>query len=104
MRKVLVIGAGFGLTGCQMIRLQEASIVINKAGVDLLEAVSGIQKAARKSIIETDLELLKMGSLIECASPDTIIINELKQFHWKEKKPKYIRQQHKLAQRHYRRK
>ena len=35
-KKVIMIGANIGLTGCQMIRLQEASIVLNKAGVDLL--------------------------------------------------------------------
>lgn len=104
MRKVLIIGANVGLTGCQMIRLQEASIVLNKAGVDLIEAVEVLQKATKISIIESDLELLKRGSLIEFASADPIIINEVKQFHWKEKKPKYIREQHKLAQRNYRRK
>jgi len=104
MRKILILGSSMGMNGCQLIRLQEACIVLNKAGVDLLETVSGIQKMAQKSIIETDIELLKSASLIECVSPNPVIINEVKQFHWKEKKPKYIRQQHKLAQRHYRRK
>lgn len=54
--------------------------------------------------IRGELALLKIEKTIGLAPIDPMLPAELKQFHWEDNKPKYIRQQHKLAQRHYRRK
>ncbi|WP_153846304.1 hypothetical protein [Sphingobacterium paramultivorum] len=96
MRRILVVGASLGLTGCQMIRLQEASIVLSKVGIGYNDAMQGLQRVAQNTIIEKE----DLQSVISAAG------KALAPFHEpvKEKKQKYIRQQHKLAQRHYRRK
>lgn len=99
MRRILIIGASLGLTGCKIIQLQEASIMLTKVGLDLIEAIEGFKRVAQKSIIEKqDFRSVKAKVATAWEPWD--------QSHQpiKEKKPKYIRQQHKLAQRHYRRK
>jgi hypothetical protein len=96
VRRLIIIGTNLGLTGCQIIQLHEVGFILNQAGVDLIDAVEGLQRVANKVIIERK----ELQSLIVKAG------NELAPLYqpFKEKKPKYIRQQHKLAQRHYRRK
>lgn len=96
MRKIIIIGANFGLTGCKLLQIQEASIVLSKVGIDIIDAMEGLQRVAQNTIIEKE----DLQSVISAAG------KALAPFHEpvKEKKPKYIRQQHKLAQRHYRRK
>lgn len=96
MRKVIVVGTGLGLTGCQLIRLQEASIILNVAIVDLMHAVQQVKSAVDLKVLASDEIQSLFSRVSEAKSPFKITI--------KEKKPKYIRQQHKLAQRHYRRK
>ncbi|MGJ1360037.1 hypothetical protein ACR79K_25370 [Sphingobacterium siyangense] len=96
MRRLIIIGANLGLTGCQLIQLHEFGFILKQSGVDLIDAVQGLQRVANKVIIERK----ELQSLIVKAG------KELSPFRqpFKEKKPKYIRQQHKLAQRNYRRK
>lgn len=96
MRKIMIIGANLGLTGCQLIQLHEFGFILKQVGVDLVDAVEGLQRVANKIILERK----ELQSLIVKAG------NEQAPFcqPFREKKPKYIRQQHKLAQRHYRRK
>lgn len=96
MRQIIVIGSKIGLTGCQIIQLQNAKIMLVNSGLDLIDAVEGLQRVANKVIIERK----ELQSLIIKAG------KALTPFHEpvKEKKPKYVRQQHKLAQRHYTRK
>lgn len=97
MNKVIIIGQGLGLTGCQLIRLQEAKMALDNVGLDLIEAMIGLQKAAQKSTLATqDLQCVLEKESIIALSPLGQQV--------KEKKAKYIRQQHKLAQRHFRRK
>jgi len=99
MNQVIIVGSNFGLTGCQLIQLHEASVVLNKSGMDLIEAIEGLQRVVQKSIIEKQELQSVIGKVATAWEP-------WDQSHQtiKEKKPKYIRQQHKLAQRHYRRK
>ncbi len=96
MKQIMIIGANIGLTGCQIIQRQEASIVLNKAGLDLIDTVGSLQRVAKYSIIEKKSFKIFIGKAGEALGPFREPI--------KEKKPKYIRQQHKLAQRHYSRK
>lgn len=96
MIRLIIIGANLGLTGCQIIQLHEVGFILKQAGVDLIDAVQGLQSVANKVIIEKE----------DFKSIKSTAGRALTPFHEpvKEKKPKYIRQQHKLAQRHYRRK
>lgn len=96
MRNIMIIGANIRLNGCQLLRLHEVDFILTKAGLDLKEAVEGLQKVSQRCIIKNE----DLQSLIVTTG------KALGPFHLpvKEKKPKYIRQQHKLAQRHYRRK
>ncbi|MFC3353683.1 hypothetical protein [Sphingobacterium zeae] len=95
-KKIILIGANIGLTGCQLIRLQEASIILNMAALDLLHAVEKVKSDVTEKVLASEDMQNLISKVSEAKSPFRIAI--------KEKKPKYIRQQHKLAQRHYRRK
>ncbi|KKO91719.1 hypothetical protein AAW12_08630 [Sphingobacterium sp. Ag1] len=92
----MIIGANLRLTGCQLIQLQDYIIVLNNIGLDLFDAMEGLQRVAQKTIIEKE----DLQSVISAAGKSFAPFYQPA----KEKKPKYIRQQHKLAQRHYRRK
>lgn len=94
MRKFLIVGSRMGMTGCQLIRLQEASIILNVAALDLLHAVEKVKSDVEVNAFKEMTNLISMAGYAESDFNHPI----------KEKKPKYIRQQHKLAQRHYRRK
>ncbi|MGJ1211931.1 hypothetical protein [Sphingobacterium multivorum] len=94
MRKFLIVGSRMGMTGCQLIRLQEASIILNVAALDLLHAVEKVKSDVEVNAFKEMTNLISMAGYAESDFKLPI----------KEKKPKYIRQQHKLAQRHYRRK
>ncbi len=94
MKQIIVIGSKIGLTGCQIIQLQNAKIMLVNSGLDLIDAVDGLQRIAHYSIIEKkDIQSL-IGKAGEALGPSREPI--------KEKKPKYIREQHKLAQKNYR--
>jgi hypothetical protein len=94
MRKILIVGSSMGMNGCQLIRLQDASIILNVAALDLLHAVEKVKSDVEVSAFKEMTNLISVAGYAE---------SDLK-LPIKEKKPKYIRQQHKLAQRHYRRK
>ena len=94
MRKILIVGSRMGMTGCQLIRLQEASIILNVATLDLLHAVEKVKSDVEDSSFKEMTNLISVAAYAESNFKMPV----------KEKKPKYIRQQHKLAQRHYRRK
>ncbi len=98
MRKVIVIGAGFDLTGCQLIQFIEISISSHLEFSELIEAAREFKIKGQRSLpVSKELKSLIVKSKeILSFEPIAMAI--------KEKKPKYIRQQHKLAQRHYRRK
>lgn len=70
--------------------------MLANTGLDLIDAVGNLQSIAKSSIIEKNDFKSLIGKVGEALGPFREPI--------KEKKPKYIRQQHKLAQRHYRRK
>lgn len=96
MRKILIVGSG--LTGCQLLTkillhhdINRLSKLTQIAFVDLFYAVEQYQSLSLKTEVDK-IVLTSIGSCI----PDLGQIRE--------KKPKYIRQQHKLAQRHFRRK
>lgn len=94
MRRILIIGANLGLTGCQMIRLQEASIILDKTGLDLIESVKEVKRVSDRTMFsgkEMNTLIIKAGESLE---PFRTVI--------KEKKPRYVREQHKLAKRNYR--
>lgn len=90
--------AGLGLTGCQLINLQSSIEDLRAAGFGVIEAMEGVVSIVTKDRIEKriDENLQKLTITTRPLEPLTKINLE--------KKPKYIRQQHKLAQRHYRRK
>ncbi len=94
MRKILIVGCSFSLTRCQLIRLQEASIILNVAAIELMHAVQ---------LVKSDVEVKAFKEMANLISVASYAESHFKKPS-KEKKPKYIRQQHKLAQRHYRRK
>ncbi|HAE67587.1 MAG TPA: hypothetical protein DCG77_10360, partial [Sphingobacterium sp.] len=86
MRRILIIGANLGLTGCQMIRLQEASIILDKAGLYLIEAVREVKRVSDLTMFsgkEMNTLIIKAGQSL---APFRTIIRE--------KKPRYIREQH----------
>lgn len=88
-----------GLTGCQLIQLHAANLILVKAGLDLIEAVDQTKMAVKRSVL-SNKEIKELQAMIltagETESPFRMPIRE--------KKPRYVRQQHKLAQMHYRRK
>ncbi|MCS4164446.1 hypothetical protein [Sphingobacterium sp. BIGb0116] len=98
MRKVIIIGAGLGLTGCQLIRFIEISISSHLEFSELIEAAREFKIKAQQYLPVSK----ELKSLIDRSKE--ILSIEPTEMPLKEKKPKYIRQQHKLAQRHYRRK
>ncbi|WGQ15588.1 hypothetical protein [Sphingobacterium faecium] len=92
MRKILIIGIG---NAAILARALAGSFPLSRATGDrglnvkeLLERFNSLSKEAN----ETSLKFERLASSISALVPI------------KEKKPKYIRQQHKLAQRHFRRK
>lgn len=92
MNKVINVGQKLGLTGCQLVQLQEANIVFSEFGVELLDGVQLLQRISRETL--ENLESLKNI---------TIEFEPWNQSHKliKKKKTKYILEQHKLAQMHY---
>ncbi len=94
MRKILIVGSTLGLTGCELIRLQEASIILSVAAIDLMHAVQKVKSDVEVKSFKETINLIKVASYAEFDYKMPV----------KEKKPRYIRQQHKLAQKHYRRK
>lgn len=94
MRKILILGSSMGMNGCQLIRLQDASIILNVAALDLLHAVEKVKSDVDVRSFKETINLIKVASFAESDYKMPV----------KEKKPKYIREQHKLAQRNYRRK
>ncbi len=94
-KKVILIAANIGLSGCQLIRLQELSNILNVAEIDLLHAVEKVKSDVTEKVLASEDMQNLISRVSEAKSPFRIAI--------KEKKPKYIRQQHKLAQRHYKR-
>ncbi|GEM_PF-4080523 len=95
MRKILLIGHHFGLNGCQMITLQTANIVLLKAGVEIETEIHELSNLTQKPSQTFSAIIDELGS----------VTNPLKKvFHSSDKNQRYIRQQQKLAQRHFRRK
>lgn len=88
-----------GLTGCQLLTIIAWRMDINTVGWELSEAFHGLQKVTVK--ITSSLEMY--AEIIEVAKKEKNVFYTSLQDK-KEKMQKYIRQQHKLAQRHYRRK
>ena len=88
--------------GCEIIKLINVSIDYSKAvGESVLYAMDLIYHAGQKVSLDrmkAELALIKIQLLVEEMPPINL------SFGKSEKKPKYIRQQHKLAQRHFRRK
>ena len=80
MRKILIIG--------KAVIIAAGIDLDHQAREELLERFNSLSKEAN----ETSLKFERLASSISAVVPI------------KEKKPKYIRQQHKLAQRHFRRK
>lgn len=96
MRKILIVGSG--LTGCQLLTktlihhdLSRLSKLTQIELIDLCDAVEKYQSLSLNRILDK-IVLTSIRSCIPDLGP------------YREKKPKYIRQQHKLAQRHFRRK
>ncbi|QQT60078.1 hypothetical protein I6I97_12460 [Sphingobacterium multivorum] len=98
MRKVIVVGAGLDLTGCQLIQFIEISISSHLEFTELIEAAREFKIKAQQYLPVSK----ELNSLI--VKSNEILSIKPTEMPFKEKKPKYIRQQHKLAQRHYRRK
>lgn len=95
-------------TGCDILRFIGLSIdYANAIGETIAYSFQLLNEASKRlssDRIRAELALLRIEKVIGLAPTDETLPAELKQFHCVDKKPKYIRQQHKLAQRHYRRK
>lgn len=94
-RRVILIGAG--LTGCQLLAITVLSEHSCVAMEDLAVSVDKMLRSAevtRKEIEELQIRLQDIPPL---AWPDHTE-------HRKEKKPKYVRQQHRLAMKYHSRK
>lgn len=89
-------------TGCDIIKFLSSSIdYSNAVGESILYAMDLIYHASQRvssDRMKAELALIKIQRIVEEMPPINL------SFGKSEKKPKYIRQQHKLAQRHYRRK
>lgn len=88
--------------GCEILRYLSCAIdYSNAVGESILYAMKLIYNASQKvssDRLNAELALIKIQSIAEEMPPINL------SFGKSEKKPKYIRQQHKLAQRHFRRK
>src|SRR5690606_1940896 len=99
MRKVLIIGTGS--TGCEI--LQKMADYHTKLSRVVSERIAIVQG------LSTYVESIGRLATIEDTSRDMKVLTrevslKAERLSPIEKKPKYIRQQHKLAQRHYMRK
>lgn len=88
-----------GLTGCQLLGIISWRLDIERSKLDINDALHGLSKVSTKIIYDID-NITDRIKFISAARLDY----EVSEYRIKEKKQKYIRQQHKLAQRHYRRK
>ena len=89
MNNIVIIGNGLNLTGCQKIHLLVIGRQITDAGICFAQAMQSLQRVTAK--VTDSVKSLEKAAL--ASNPLAIQAHKIS----KEKKPKYIRQQHKLA-------
>lgn len=94
-RKVMIIGAD-NLTGCQRIQLQLLSINIGVAFEELNQSFLSITESIQRTCEGIEMRQALIKDIHDLGFLENKINQRI------EKKQKYIRQQHKWAQRNYR--
>ncbi|MGJ1196309.1 hypothetical protein ACR777_21985 [Sphingobacterium spiritivorum] len=89
MNNILIIGNELNLTGCQKIHLMIVGRKITDAGLCFDQAMLSLHRVTEK--VTDSVKSLDKAAL--ASNPLIIRAHKIS----KEKKPKYIRQQHKLA-------
>lgn len=90
MNQVVIVGSGLGLTGCQLIQLHEANILLTKSGLELIDGIKIFQRISRETV--ESLEDLKNAPTAFESHPlaigqvDPIAYLTQEYFHTKEKK------------------
>lgn len=99
MKNIIIIGAGLGLNSCQMLRLQTESLRLKEYGIILVDHLHELSDLSKPKVED-------LANVIKVFEDKSIPMHNIliaeKNFKYNEQKT--MRQQHKWAQRNYKRK